>query len=186
MNDVPHSLRHGFTKEAGFSLVELLVAMAIVGIMGTIAIFTFGSSKSTIRGNQVVEIAQPYRDAIERFRSNHGGRSPAPTRIHEWPSPLSAGPVSYLTGDKPYISDPPPDVTSGAIVVALTAPIAATTAGGWIRVRRPLPSCVVPNGCRNYVLQLYRRSAKAGVWREICYMSNYTPPTTITTVSRCG
>ncbi len=95
---------------SGFTLVELLIVMAILGVMITFVTITFsGSQKSARDANRKSDLSQ-YRTALEAFANQTDGLYPAHTSAVNADSLCGASelnlaivcPVDPKTGTAPY------------------------------------------------------------------------------------
>jgi prepilin-type N-terminal cleavage/methylation domain-containing protein len=94
-------------RESAFSLVELLVALAVVAILMSIAIATFGGAKSSVRGNEAKSIGTAYAQAISQFQADHANRNPTSAQMSTVDG-YSVGPTNLV--GKPYMTSLPEGV----------------------------------------------------------------------------
>ncbi len=98
-------------REAGFSLIEILVVMIIITIMMSIVVVTFSKSRKTAEYKSAIAAANQYRDALEAFRSDHGNEFPkiGPTET-EWPgnpaAPTKTDTTPIKTAHKRFLRGP--------------------------------------------------------------------------------
>ena len=67
-------LRQRSSEEAGFTLVELLVVMLILGILAAIAIPTFFNQRDKAKDASAKEGVRTAQTAIETYGTDHGGK----------------------------------------------------------------------------------------------------------------
>lgn len=114
--------------ERGVSLVEVLVVLVIVGVL--IAVVAMGRQSSSRAGSQTVALAAAasYKDSIEAFRRDHGGRAPVWGAANDWPATIQAkrlglanasggrwGPVNIGSNGRPYLDRVPEGIASGRV-----------------------------------------------------------------------
>jgi type IV pilus assembly protein PilA len=77
-------------RESGFSLIELLVVILIIGVLAGIAIPVFLSQKGKATDASAKEVARTASQAAETYQTDHGGRYEgiSPTVLHEYESAL--------------------------------------------------------------------------------------------------
>jgi general secretion pathway protein G len=81
------------TRRAGFTLIELVVVIMILGILAGVAAPKFFSTSGTATDNGVKQSLAIVRDAIELYAANNAGALP----------PCDAGGASFRTAVAPYI-----------------------------------------------------------------------------------
>jgi type IV pilus assembly protein PilA len=74
------------SQQSGFTLVELLVVILIIGILAAIAIPAFLSQKSKATDANAKEMARTGAQAAETYATDHGGfyTSMEPSALHEY------------------------------------------------------------------------------------------------------
>lgn len=63
-------------KIAGFTLIELMIAVAIVGILAALALPAFGNYMTRARVSEAVNVAQGCKTSIAEFQSTNGAFPP--------------------------------------------------------------------------------------------------------------
>lgn len=81
------------TRRAGFTLIELVVVIMILGILAGVAAPKFFQTSATATDNGVKQSLAIVRDAIELYAANNGGSLP----------PCDAGGTSLRAALTPYI-----------------------------------------------------------------------------------
>ena len=125
--------------QQGFTLVEILIVVVILGILAAIVIPQFTSASEAARGSSAVTLLQTIRSQLELAQIQHGGvypdlitSSPAWTEMVTATEPTTAyaAAVAPATNDVgPYLQQPPINPFEGStIVVALGAQAAGD---GW-------------------------------------------------------
>ena len=76
-------------KRKGFSLVELLVVMAIIGLLSTIAVVSLGSARGKARDTKRIADMRQFQTALEQFNNDQNGY-PSVTTPGTYPSLLAA------------------------------------------------------------------------------------------------
>jgi general secretion pathway protein G len=65
------------TRQKGFTLVEILIVVVILGILAAIVIPQFTSASETAKLSSVKSQLQTIRSQLELYRNQHGGGYPA-------------------------------------------------------------------------------------------------------------
>jgi prepilin-type N-terminal cleavage/methylation domain-containing protein len=99
----PAVLRKGSAKRQGFTLMELMSVVAIVGILSAVAIPTFSSYIYKARTSEATEFLGVIRLREESYRSEFGVYCPT--------LPSSAAPNDYKQLDTPSNLVPDPTTT---------------------------------------------------------------------------
>jgi prepilin-type N-terminal cleavage/methylation domain-containing protein len=94
--------RGGPGRARGFTLVELMVVVAIVGVLATVAVFTYNKSIKKARAGEVAEVFGSFRLKQEQFQlENNGYLSTGADETAVWPSgstPNDPGAVAPMPG----------------------------------------------------------------------------------------
>lgn len=85
--------------ERGFSMIELLVVLIIMGILAGSVISTMGGTKSTAVRQEAIVSAHSLQKSVESFRRDREGRVPSNSR--DWPNAV-AGPIDEDAA-RPYM-----------------------------------------------------------------------------------
>ncbi len=137
------------TRKTGFTLVEILIVVIILGILAAIVIPQFTNASTDARNSSVRSLLQTMRSQVELYKLQHGDRYPTAdgTATGAWaPAKLTAktNEDGSETGGTlnlgPYLqSNPANPHRSGAVgvrVVATDTLALAATAGattdGWV------------------------------------------------------
>ena len=121
-------------KSRGFTLVEILIVVIILGILAAIVIPQFTNASNDARNNSVASTLQTLRGQIELFKIQHGDTVPAQaslvslltSKTDTTGNVLTAGATTGYFG--PYVQTFPINPINGLSAVGA----AAGTAVGWV------------------------------------------------------
>jgi general secretion pathway protein G len=118
------------TRRAGFTLIELVVVIMILGILAGVAAPKFFQTSATATDNGVKQSLAIVRDAIELYAANNGGA--LPTSVSPGTT-LKTALAPYIRGNFPTCPVGPPANRDADITVITTgAPTGVVGDGtGW-------------------------------------------------------
>ena len=127
-------LKNTKTAQSGFTLVELLIVVIILGILAAVVIPQFNSAAAEARESAVASNLATLRQAIELYKVQHNDTFPGATIVTQLTTTTD---VTGAAGTKygPYIRQgfPKNPVSSDATVAtAATMPAAADDSSGWV------------------------------------------------------
>ena len=117
----------------GFTLVEILIVVIILGILAAIVIPQFTSASSDARNNSTASTLQTLRSQIELFKIQHADVPPKDatalwTVLGGKTSTTDTTAVNAAGTFGPYVQNPPANPLNGFTTVAA----ASGTAAGWV------------------------------------------------------
>jgi general secretion pathway protein G len=120
------------SSRRGFTLVEILIVVIILGILAAIVIPQFTNASSDARNSSVASTLQTMRGQIELFKIQHADTPPAATALATVmagkTNPTDTTQVSATGTLGPYLQQFPTNPANGFS----TLTTAAGTAAGWI------------------------------------------------------
>jgi len=166
------------THKGGFTLVEILIVVIILGILAAIVIPQFTSASQDARKNSLVSQLQTLRSQIELYKLQHldqlpstlilGGATPA-----VWGQFTNKTDASGATGTTtafpfgPYLQAPPTNPLNGSIAVGAVAADPATSGAA-------NPSGSVGFNINSLNGKIWGTSAKYGYYYDESNPSNST------------
>lgn len=126
-------IRQQCKSNKGFTLVELMVVIAILGILAAIAIPKFASSSATANGAKVAADLRSIDSAISIFAATNGvsqstvTAANATTMLTVWPTPPTGDVIFNAKG---YTVGAAYTVTAGRATIDLTGKAVAPAAAG--------------------------------------------------------
>jgi general secretion pathway protein G len=121
------------TTRRGFTLVEILIVVIILGILAAIVIPQFTSASSDARNNSTASTLQTLRSQIELFKIQHADTPPRDatalwTVLGGKTSTSDTTAVNAAGTFGPYVQNPPSNPLNGYTTVAA----AAAANVGWV------------------------------------------------------
>jgi len=97
-------LRSRSNDESGFTLVELLVVMLIIGILAAIAIPSFFAQRDKATDTDAKSAARTAQTALETYATDNGGSyaSATPTDLENIEATLDASVLTVVSTDDTY------------------------------------------------------------------------------------
>jgi prepilin-type N-terminal cleavage/methylation domain-containing protein len=120
----------------GFTLIEILIVAAIIGILAAIAIPEFLDSSQQAKETAAKENLQIIRNAIERYAAKNGGTAPGYS-FNNPTAPVLEAEFCIQLVKKGYLINRPENPFNNLITIKMvknneSLPIAATGQYGWI------------------------------------------------------
>jgi len=154
------------SREAGFSVAELIIAMAILTILTIIAMMSFNGAKRSSRVDETKAVGSAYMQAISQYHADHANRHPT-TPAGDNSAAVKAGPLNLL--NRPYLSPMPEAVSDGRVGVSIRggncgnakatpSGAGAATATGWVSV------CYAAEP--RYSVRVLARSSSGASWAD--------------------
>ena len=83
--------RKGQNTQAGFTLLELLMVIAVIGILATIAVPRLQNYSQKAKFTEVINIAGSYKMAVEKCIADTGGLDKCDANSNGIPAPITNG-----------------------------------------------------------------------------------------------
>lgn len=119
----------------GFTLVEILIVVVILGILASIVIPQFTNASTTANASNVDTQLQTIRGALELYQVQHGGTYPNLVATG-WTPLITKTDTNGSSGTKfgPYLMTTPanPFTSKSAIVAGTSAAGGSSTTDGWV------------------------------------------------------
>lgn len=113
------------SRQDGFTLVELVIVLVILGILMGIAIPQFLGSKKTALRREAAAAGATYRNAITSYQRQNMGRSPQAPGSADWTIPAK-GPINRTDPTNPsYLANGVPTAVQGGRIAVLAGPAGA-------------------------------------------------------------
>jgi general secretion pathway protein G len=117
----------------GFTLVEILIVVVILGILAAVVIPQFTSASESARASSLISQLQTIRSQIELYEVQHSDTSPFADAMNWDKMTQTTDATGATSGTKfgPYLQQPPsnPFTNSSTIVDGASN---ATTSTGWV------------------------------------------------------
>ena len=113
----------------GFTLVELLVVISIIGLLSTIAIVSLGSARAKSRDTKRIADMKQISTALEQYYSDLGGYPAVGTMLATWVSNATA-PTAPATANDVILGSTNADVLSNTNAAA-SGTACTTTCGSF-------------------------------------------------------
>jgi general secretion pathway protein G len=113
-------------KSSGFTLVEILIVVVILGILAAIVVPQFTSASESARSSSMSTVLQTLRSQLELYQVQHNGDYP--TLAQMWTNLTSTTDVAGATSGSdfgPYLQKAPSNPFSNATTIA------ADNTGDW-------------------------------------------------------
>jgi prepilin-type N-terminal cleavage/methylation domain-containing protein len=130
---------------AGFTMIELMVVVVIVGILIAIAVPRFTTARHSADAKQLTAAANSYRTAVDAYRLDNGNESPS-LGGPEWTN-AADGPINVVMNKKYLVGGPPEGFGQGG---KFTIGTAVPGGDGGLRYVR--------SGTTGYQIVVYRKN----------------------------
>src|SRR3954468_7521968 len=99
-------LRKLTTKRAGFTLVEIMIVVAIIALLAAIAVPGFLRARKRSQASKVLNDLRLVSGAVDQYAIENSKKSDDPVRVEDWTNYLKKDTALYTTGadmfDHPY------------------------------------------------------------------------------------
>ena len=132
------------TKQSGFTLIELMIVIAIIGILAAIAIPQYQTYTMKAKFSEVVSAAGPYKTGFELCATDNGLATTASMTGGNCDAPATTvGGAGNTTGEMPVVFSGGTGFTSG---VTATSGVIVATGGASVGNKTYQLTAAINNG----------------------------------------
>jgi general secretion pathway protein G len=126
-------------RKTGFTLVEILIVVVILGILAAIVIPQFTNASEEARANSLITQLQSIRSQLELYQVQHNGDYPTLAQLNaDWGVMVSKTDATGAIGNDPdihrfgpYLQQPPRNPFENG---SITCAAAAAAGVGWVYI----------------------------------------------------
>lgn len=134
------------TLKKGFTLIELMVVIAVIAILATIALFGLGKAQASARDVSRQQVMNGVRAALEKY---YGDKGYYPVAGANW-----GAFIATLTTAPGYLAAAPTDPCGGGTAIPAAGVTTLCGSSQATYLYAPAPASCAATACTSYVLTL--------------------------------
>src|SRR5213596_1292196 len=87
------------TKRAGFTLVEIMIVVAIIALLAAIAVPGFLRARKRSQASKILNDLRMIDSAVDQYAIETGKKSGDPIAVSDWTNYMKKDTALYLTGE---------------------------------------------------------------------------------------
>jgi prepilin-type N-terminal cleavage/methylation domain-containing protein len=129
------------TRESGFTVVEMMIALFIIVVLAIVAFKAFGGAKKATYANEAKTVGSAYMQSVAQYQADFANRNPtAAAWSGNNTTAAQRGPLNLT--NQPYMKSVPEAVAGGRVGISVNSncgttasnPSGASTHTGWVSV----------------------------------------------------